>query len=84
MKCSLSVLERKRKANKAANKALHKIGEKLGIPIDLTTYVARHSYATVLKRSGVSTAIISESLGQSLVTWSYVSPMNLLMEKTVL
>ena len=65
MKCSLSVLERKRKANKAANKALHKIGEKLGIPIDLTTYVARHSYATVLKRSGVSTAIISESLGHS-------------------
>ena len=65
MKCSLSVLERKRKANKAANKALHKIGEKLGIPIDLTTYVARHSYATVLKRSGVSTAIISESIGHS-------------------
>jgi len=31
----------------------------------LTTYVARHSYATVLKRSGVSTSIISESLGHS-------------------
>ena len=54
-----------RKANKAANMALKRIGEKLGIPIDLTTYVARHSYATVLKRSGVSTAIISESLGHS-------------------
>ena len=31
----------------------------------LITYVARHSYATVLKRSGVSTSIISESLGHS-------------------
>lgn len=33
--------------------------------IDLTTYVARHTYATVLKRSGVNTSIISESLGHS-------------------
>ena len=47
------------------NDALKDIGKELSIPIDLTTYVARHSYATVLKRSGVSTAIISESLGHS-------------------
>ena len=47
------------------NDALKEIGKELGITIDLTTYVARHSYATVLKRSGVSTAIISESLGHS-------------------
>ena len=57
--------DRIHKAMKAANHALKRIGEKLGIPISLTTYVARHSYATVLKRSGVSTAIISESLGHS-------------------
>ena len=31
----------------------------------LTTYVARHTFATVLKRSGVNIAIISESLGHS-------------------
>ena len=64
-KTAVQIRDKVRKANKATNKALHKIGEKLGIPIDLTTYVARHSYATVLKRSGVSTAIISESLGHS-------------------
>ena len=64
-KTAIQIRDKVRKANKAANKALHRIGEKLGIPIDLTTYVARHSYATVLKRSGVSTAIISESLGHS-------------------
>ena len=40
-------------------------GEHLHLPITLTTYVARHSFATVLKRSGVSTSIISESLGHS-------------------
>lgn len=47
------------------NKRLKRIGKELEIPIDLTTYVSRHSYATVLKRSGVSTSIISESLGHS-------------------
>jgi len=29
------------------------------------THIRRHSFATVLKRSGVSTSIISESLGHS-------------------
>lgn len=47
------------------NKSLKEIGERLGLPIKLTTYVARHSFATVLKRAGVSTSIISESLGHS-------------------
>lgn len=47
------------------NKRLKRIGKELEIPIDLTTYVSRHSFATVLKRSGVSTSIISESLGHS-------------------
>lgn len=45
------------------NNALKKIGEKLGIASKLTTYVARHSFATVLKREGVSIDIISEALG---------------------
>ena len=47
------------------NKRLKGVGRELNIPIALTTYVARHSFATVLKRSGVSTSIISESLGHS-------------------
>ena len=64
-KTPIQIRDKVRKANKATNKALKRIGEVLDIPIDLTTYVARHSYATVLKRSGVSTAIISESLGHS-------------------
>lgn len=47
------------------SKHLKGIGEKLGLPIKLTSYVSRHSFATNLKRSGVSTAIISECLGHS-------------------
>lgn len=47
------------------NTALKRIGEELCLPQKLTTYVARHSFATVLKRAGVSTSIISESLGHS-------------------
>lgn len=47
------------------NKRLKKIGKELELPITLTTYVARHSHATVLKKAGVATSIISESLGHS-------------------
>ena len=58
-------LNRLHKVITKVNRALKAIGEKLNIPIKLTTYCARHSYATVLKRAGVATSIISESLGHS-------------------
>ncbi len=47
------------------NNRLKKIGKELEIPVTLTTYVTRHSHATVLKKAGVATSIISESLGHS-------------------
>lgn len=47
------------------NDRLKAIGKELNLPIDLTTYVARHSFATSLKRSGVQTSMISEMLGHS-------------------
>ena len=56
---------RVKRVTRRINRYLKVIGEYLNLPIPLTTYVARHSYATVLKRSGVSTSIISESLGHS-------------------
>lgn len=58
-------LNRLHKVITKVNKVLKAIGEELNIPIKLTTYCARHSYATVLKRAGVATSIISESLGHS-------------------
>lgn len=47
------------------NKRLKEIGEALNLNIDLTTYIARHSQATVMKRAGVSTAVIREIMGHS-------------------
>jgi integrase/recombinase XerD len=41
------------------------IAGKLGILKPVTTYTARHSFATVLKRNGASVEFISESLGHS-------------------
>ncbi len=47
------------------NERLKQIGESLNLPIPLTTYVARHSQATVMKRAGVPTAVIREIMGHS-------------------
>ena len=38
----------------------------------LTTYVARHSFASVLKKSGVNIALISEALGHSDLTTTQI------------
>jgi len=46
------------------NVYIKKIAEDIGIPSDkVTTYSARHSFATVLKKNGRSIEIIQESLG---------------------
>lgn len=47
---------------KRINTRMKKIGKHLNIG-DITTYTARHSFATVLKRSGANIAFIGESLG---------------------
>lgn len=48
---------------KEVNEGLKEIGSLAGIATELTTYVARHSFATALKRKGISTAHIQEMLG---------------------
>ena len=47
------------------NANLKVLGKRLGIDTNITTYVARHSFASVLKKSGVNIALISEALGHS-------------------
>ena len=59
------IFNRLHKVLRKINRELKMLGEMIGLEIPLTTYVARHTYATVLKRSGVSVALISESLGHS-------------------
>jgi site-specific recombinase XerD len=64
-KTELQQFYRVKKVIRKVNRWLKVIGENVGIETELTTYVARHSYATVLKRSGVNVALISETLGHS-------------------
>lgn len=52
-----------KQAVKTINKYTKRIGKELGFELSLTTYTARHSFATVLKRSGAPIEFISESLG---------------------
>lgn len=50
---------------RSINDWLVKIKKKLKIEKKLTTYVGRHTFSTVLKRSSVSTEFIQESLGHT-------------------
>lgn len=45
------------------NRNLKKIGVQLGLSIPLTTYVARHAWASIAKSKNVSLATISEAMG---------------------
>lgn len=45
------------------NRNLKKIGEMVGLPIPLSTYVSRHSWATIAREKNVPLAVISEGLG---------------------
>ena len=56
---------RRKKVLLKVNNALKEIAKTTGVKANLTTYVARHSYATVLKNSGVNIALIGETLGHS-------------------
>lgn len=47
------------------NIEMKEIVKDVGINKKVTTYTARHSFSTVLKRSGVSTEFIGESLGHT-------------------
>jgi integrase len=47
------------------NRELKRIAEIAEIKMNLSTYVARHSFATILKNSGVNISLISEALGHS-------------------
>lgn len=47
------------------NDWMKRIKDSLGIQKKVTTYVARHSFSTILKRSGASTEYIQEALGHT-------------------
>ncbi len=47
------------------NRSLKELGKMAELSIPLTSYVARHSYATIAKYQGMPTSLISEALGHS-------------------
>lgn len=57
--------ERRQYKNAAhlVNDKLRKLGEKLGLAIPLTTYVARHAWASIAKSKNVPLGTISEAMG---------------------
>ena len=50
---------------KTINKYMKQIAAEVGIEKNVTSYYARHSFATILKRSGAQKELISELLGHS-------------------
>lgn len=68
------VANRVQKVITQVNAGLKEIGKLAGITTPLTTYVARHTFATVLKRSNVPTSVISEAMGHNseLTTRTYL------------
>ena len=45
------------------NKALKELATLAGVESEVTSYTARHSFATIAKYKGVPTSVISETLG---------------------
>ncbi len=57
------------------NRSLKKIGKMANINIPLTTYVCRHSWATIAKKNNIALSVISEALGHDseITTQIYLS-----------
>lgn len=51
------------KATKDVNVGIKSVAREIGLPDDIIFYTARHTYATALKKKGVSVEKISEALG---------------------
>lgn len=52
-----------RNAAHLINTKLKKLGEQLELPISLTSYVARHTWASIAKSKNISISTISEAMG---------------------
>lgn len=69
------ISHRKHKVLSRYNKRLKEIAQLAGINKNLTSYVARHSFATILKMRGTSIEKISEMMGHSnvITTMNYLN-----------
>lgn len=53
------------KAEHNVNRNLKKIGEMVGLHIPLTTYMARHSWASIMRDMGNDITVVGKGLGHS-------------------
>ncbi len=60
------------------NNNLKRLSLYLNLPVSLTSYIARHSWATIAKFSGAPVSVISEGLGHSSenVTYTYLASLD--------
>ena len=75
---SKSLYNQYRHRLKQHNRCLKDLSESLKLPGSLTSYVARHSWATIARKSGVPVAVISEALGHSSekTTYAYLAALD--------
>lgn len=62
-KTALSQSYRLKKVRSQYNKALDEVAKRAGLNIQLTSYVARHTFANVLKQGGADKSLIQEAMG---------------------
>ncbi|MFD2573787.1 tyrosine-type recombinase/integrase [Spirosoma soli] len=58
-----AIEEKIRSSRQNVNRCLRKLGKSIGLNLNITTYTARHSFATGLKKKGVRNGLISEMMG---------------------
>lgn len=63
-------------ATKQLNKYMNRVSEKLGIEMNLTSYVSRYTFGTYARKAGIEMDVIQELLGQESPesTKAYVNP----------
>jgi len=60
------------------NKTLQTMSQTLGLPVRLSSYVPRHTWATLARESGIPVSVISEGMGHSSerITYAYLAALN--------
>lgn len=73
-----SAYQQYRNGLKRYNNNLKRLSIQLNLPVVLTSYVARHSWATLAKNNGAPVSVISEGLGHSSekITYTYLAALN--------
>jgi integrase len=63
---------------KRHNHYLKLLSNRLNLPVPLTSYVARHSWATIARKNGIPVSVISEGLGHSSenITYTYLAALD--------